>query len=224
MDKNTYSLLEQYMLSCMDDSAHDTQHVYRVLYNALDIAREEKADKDILIAACLLHDIGRVDQFADPSLCHAQVGADKAHSFLMKNGFSEEFAEAVAHCIRSHRFRRSCQPQTVEAKILFDADKLDVVGAMGVARTLLYNGRLGEPLYSLHPDGSVSDGIGDTVSSFFHEYHFKLKKLYDHFYTPRGAALAQSHRQAAEDFYQALLHQVESSRATGTEELNKYVK
>ena len=73
MKREIYETLEQYMLSCMEDSAHDAQHIYRVLYNALLIAKEEKhVDHDVLIAACLLHDIGRKEQFADPALCHGQ--------------------------------------------------------------------------------------------------------------------------------------------------------
>lgn len=62
MNKETYCLLENFMLSCMEDAAHDKEHIYRVLYNALEIAKtEDKADLDILTAACLLHDIGRND-------------------------------------------------------------------------------------------------------------------------------------------------------------------
>ena len=79
MKREIYETLEQYMLSCMEDSAHDAQHIYRVLYNALLIAKEEEGvDHDVLLAACLLHDIGRKEQFADPALCHAAVGSDKA--------------------------------------------------------------------------------------------------------------------------------------------------
>ena len=76
MNKEKYSLIESFMLSCMQDSAHDREHVYRVLYSALEIASEEAdADYDVLVAACLMHEIGRAEQLSDPSLCHAQVGA-----------------------------------------------------------------------------------------------------------------------------------------------------
>ena len=111
------------MLSCMGDSAHDSQHIYRVLFIALDIAEHEKnVDKDILIAACLLHDIGRKEQFEDPSLCHAQVGAEKARTFLLKNGFDSEFADRAAACVRKHRYRSASPPEKIEEKILFDSD------------------------------------------------------------------------------------------------------
>ena len=138
MTQENYCLIENYMLSCAADSAHDAEHIYRVLYNALEIAKgEEGVDHDVLIAACLLHDIGRKEQLEDPTKCHAMVGSEKAWAFLCANGFSEEFAAQVRHCIQVHRFRKSLPPQTVEAKILFDADKLDVTGALGIARTLM---------------------------------------------------------------------------------------
>ena len=87
------------MLSCMDDSAHDKEHVYRVLYNALEIAQSESnIDHDVLIGACLLHDIGRREQFENPALCHAMVGAEKAYRFLTEQGFETEYARQVRHC------------------------------------------------------------------------------------------------------------------------------
>ena len=87
MKQKTYSLLENYMLSCMEDSAHDKEHIYRVLYNALEIAKtESNVDYDVLIASCLLHDIGRKEQFENPSLCHAMVGSEKAYHFLLEHG------------------------------------------------------------------------------------------------------------------------------------------
>ena len=82
MKKETYNLIESYMLSCMEDSAHDKDHIYRVLNHAMEIAKsEENVDYDVLICACLLHDIGRKEQFEDPSVCHAAVGGEKAYQF-----------------------------------------------------------------------------------------------------------------------------------------------
>lgn len=104
----------------MRDSAHDKQHVYRVLYYALDIAQtEENVDYDVLICACLLHDIGRMEQFENPAICYAKAGAEKAYHFLMENHFGEDFAQRAAECIRTHRYRSDDPPQSMEAKILF---------------------------------------------------------------------------------------------------------
>jgi len=209
MNRATYRLIEEYMHTCMKDSAHDREHVYRVLNNALAIARDENAvDWDVLIAAALLHDISRPEQMADPAIDHAAHGADKAYAFLVANGFAEEFSGHVRSCIRTHRFRKTEPPSTLEAKILFDADKLDVAGAIGIARTLEYNGETGRPIYTRDENGAVSDGTGDAADSFFREYKFKLEGIYGHFLTRRGAELAAQRQQAARDFYAALLTEV----------------
>ena len=100
--------------------------------------------------------------------------AKKAYSFLVSNGFDMEYAEKVKHCIRTHRYRKNNLPESLEAKILFDADKLDATGAMGIARTLIYKGTVSEPIYTLLPDGSVSSGENDSTPSFFQEYKYKL--------------------------------------------------
>ncbi len=216
MTKETYKLIEAYMLSCMDDSAHDKEHIYRVLYNALEIAKEENGvNYDVLIAACLLHDIGRKEQFEDPALCHAIVGADKAYRFLIDHGFDAEFSQKVKHCIRTHRFRKAMQPESIEAKILFDADKLDVTGALGIARTLMYKGNMAEPIYHVLPSGEISDGTEDTGPSFFREYKFKLEKLYDRFYTAKGAQLAQQRQKIAAAFYESLYREVNTGYTSG---------
>lgn len=225
MTKETYDLLEKYMLSCVEDSAHDKEHIYRVLYSALEIAKAEaNVDYDVLIAACLLHDVGRREQFENPSVCHAMVGAEKAYSFLREKGFDESFCEKVRHCIRTHRFRRSMEPETMEAKILFDADKLDVTGALGIARTLLYAGDVGHPIYSLLPDGSIGDGSGQEPPSFFREYKFKLEKLYDNFYTARGAELARERRTIAAAFYEKLYREVNSGYTSGRKILREQIE
>ncbi len=214
MTQEVYRTIEAFMLDSMDDSAHDCEHVYRVLFNALEIGKaESQVDYDILIAACLLHDIGRKDQVADPSLCHAQVGSEKAYDFLLQLGMGADFARQVKHCIQTHRFRKNLQPQTTEAKILFDADKLDVTGAIGIARTLLYSGEHHRPLYSLTDDGEVSDGEGDPADSFFWEYQFKLAKIYDRFYTTRGREEALARKAAAVSYYESLLREVRGSYA-----------
>lgn len=213
MNQERYDKIENYMRRCMQDSAHDQEHVYRVLYQALDIAGFEKGvDMEVLVAACLLHDIGRKEQFENPGLCHARVGGQKAYGFLVAQGWTEAKAAHVRDCVETHRFRADRPPRTIEAKILFDADKIDVTGTLGIARTLLYKAEAGEPLYSLLADGTVADGSGKAEApSFFQEYHYKLKKLYDCFYTARGRETALSRRQSAADFYERMLAEARDS-------------
>lgn len=224
MTKEVYSILEDYMLSCMEDSAHDKEHIYRVLYNALEIGSTEKdVDYDVLMCACLLHDIGRKEQFENPSLCHAMVGGEKAYSFLVEHRFDAEYAERVKHCIQTHRFRKNNPPQSIEAKILFDADKLDVSGAIGIARTLIYKGIVAEPIYSMRPDGTVSDGTEDAQPSFFQEYKYKLENLYSHFYTQKAKEIASKRQQNAVAFYNSLYGEVSASYQNGRSSLDKIV-
>lgn len=224
MNKETYSLLENYMLSCMDDSAHDKEHIYRVLYNALEIAgTEENIDYDVLISSCLLHDIGRKEQFDNPGQCHADLGSRKAYDFLMEHGFGADFAGRVRDCIKTHSYRKNTPAKSLEAKILFDADKLDVAGAIGIARTLVYTGIVSRPLYSMRPDGSVSSGEDDSEPSFFKEYKYKLEKMYSLFYTAKAAELAKERRQAAIDFYNSLYREVTLSYQYGKDALDKRI-
>lgn len=216
MKQNLYTRLEAVMLGYMTDSAHDKEHVYRVLYQALDIAsREPDADTDILIAACLLHDIGREAQFKDPAACHARKGAEMAQIICIEYGYSEAAARHIADCISTHRYRGDNPPQTIEAKILFDADKLDVTGAVGIARTLFYQGIVGQPLYRTDERGYVSEGTEDTEHSFMKEYNYKLKNLYDKFFTARAREIAAGRREAAQVYYESLLSELSDTYETG---------
>lgn len=224
MNRREFELIESHMLRCMSDSAHDKEHVYRVLYTALDIAQfESDIDYDILITSCLLHDIGRKEQIENPNLCHAEVGANKAKAFLIENGYCVAFAEKVAQCIRVHRFRSNNPPKTTEEKVLFDADKIDVTGTLGIARSLLYRGKVEEPLYLIDENGVVSDGTFDTSPSFMKEYKFKLEKLYSKFYTRRGKEIAAERQHSAIAFYESLLNEVRSSY-NGKSNLDEIIK
>ncbi len=222
MNQRNFCLLEEYMLSCIGDVCHDEGHIRRVLYNALEIAKTEgPVDYDVLIAACLLHDIARKEQMENPALCHAVEGGEKAYRFLTEHGFAPEFAQRVKECIQTHSYREGNPPRSIEAKILFDADKLDAAGAIGIARTLMYKSGLGEPLYTLLPDGTVSDGEKDAAPSFLHEYKRKLAKLYDNFYTAAAAKIARQYRQTAQCFYEGLFQEVSTPYQYGKNELER---
>ena len=227
MKLETFDLLETYMQQCMGDSAHDGEHVRRVLHLAMEIAASEPdADRDVLIAASLLHDIGRAEQFADPNLCHAKVGAEKAYRFLRENGFTEAFSAHVRDCIRTHRFRSDDPPATIEAKILFDADKLDVTGAIGMARTFFYAAQTGQPLYTVLPDGSVSDGSAEEPGchSVLREYKFKLERIYDRFLTRRGSEMAQARRGNAAQIYRDVLQEAREAYDAGGQALRSCIE
>jgi len=232
MKKNEYKIVEDYMLEQMKDSAHDKHHVYRVLNFALDIAYHEVATNDIaldiLVAACLLHDIGREKQFANPGSCHAQIGGEMAYEFLSSIEFikwSKQKALHVKECISTHRYRRDNKPQSIEAKILFDADKLDASGALGIARTLMYEGEVKEPLYRLDENGKVITGDGGAdISTFFQEYNYKLKHIYDSFYTERAKELAVERKKTAEDFYNRLYNEITMNYENGLRKYQTYLE
>ena len=228
MDRQSWQLLNEYMLSCMQDSAHDMQHVRRVLYNAIEIAKgEDNVDMDVLLTAALLHDVGRADEKADPGADHAVTGGERAYRLLTETpelAFSRDFSEHVRQCIRTHRFRRNDPPASIEAKILFDADKLDVCGVVGIARTLMYSGAHDRPIYTTNPDGTIRDGAGDMEDSFFREYKFKLEGMYDRFLTKRGAELAAQRQRSAVAFYEALLHEVKDGEQNGIAALEALIE
>ena len=210
MTQKEYRILENYMKECMTDAAHDREHIGRVLRAALKIAESEPdADVDILTAACLLHDIGRERQYADPEVSHADAGAEMAYRVLLEQGWPESRAAHVSDCIRTHSFRKGVAPDSIEAKILFDADKLDACGAIGIARTLQYEGRMGEPLYCLGEDGQLLPGNPGEPESFLKEYCQKLQTLYDRFYTSSARSMAVQRREIAEDFYRAILREIQ---------------
>ncbi len=203
MTNERFHRYEEYMKSCMRDSAHDEGHIRRVLDAALVLAGQEKnVDYDVLIAAALLHDIGREEQFRTGE-SHAAVGARMAKAFLVEAEGDEAYAQRVSDCIRTHSFRKNDPPASIEAKLIYEADKLDVVGAIGVARTLLYQGRVGDPIYSVGPDGAVLGG-DEKEPSFYSEYRHKLMRLPARFITAEGKKLAARRAERAARFEAAL--------------------
>jgi len=206
------------MLSQMQDSAHDKHHIYRVLNSALDIASyEDIKDMDVLLASCLLHDVGREKQFADlEALCHAQVGGEMAYDFLLSQKWTTQKAFHVKECISSHRYRGDNLPQSIEAKILFDADKLDASGGVGIARTLIYEGQTSQPLYIMDDNENIIvDGGGGEISSFFQEYNYKLKNVYNSFFTARAKEIVLKRQKTAVDFYNGLYAEIAENYTNG---------
>lgn len=211
MTKEQFKQIENYMLLNTKSSSHDKMHTYRVLNNALKIAKKEKrVNMGILITSALLHDIAREKEKLDKTINHAIEGANMAYQFLIDNNYSESFATRVKDCIQTHRFRSNNEPKTIEAKILFDADKLDVIGPIGIARTLMYNGEHNQPLYYLDSTGKIDyNSNNEAKDSFFKEYNYKLVKMYKIFYTKEGKRLSKKNKRISTKFYKQLIKQVE---------------
>lgn len=221
MNKSTYQQIDTYMHSCMKDSAHDCQHIYRVLYHSLEISGPYEVDEDVLIAGALLHDIGREAQYKDASVDHAIEGAQMAYEYLISLGWLEDKACHVKACIETHRFRSNNPPKTIEAKIIFDADKLDVTGGIGIARTIAYKGVVAQPMYSVDNEGMVMSGEGKEVPSFFREYHYKLKHIYDRFYTVEAKTMAKAREATAKEFYEGIYKEMVDTHSRGLEILDR---
>jgi uncharacterized protein len=146
------------------DAAHDIDHILRVYNLALTIAKEEEGvDSEVLQAAVLLHDIGAAQEAEDASgrIDHAVIGAEMAGPILRAAGFSTEKIRHVQDCILSHRYRNDCQPATIEAKILYDADKLETVGAVGIARSFAWIGKYQAKIYK--PIDNLEDYIKENL-------------------------------------------------------------
>lgn len=222
MTQSDFSAMEAYMLAHAGDACHAPGHIYRVLGVALALADSEPdVDRDILVAACLLHDVGRPEQFKTGA-DHALVGGDMAYDFLLTLGWVEERAEWVRQCIRAHRFRNDLPPETIEAKLLYDADKMDVLGPIGVARTIQYGTAMGdeEPLYRVDREGKILTGA-DGEPSFFQEYDRKLRAISGKMLTPQGKEMAGALQEQGDRFYDALLGQLQASLEVGREKLNE---
>ncbi|MFH0998186.1 MAG: HD domain-containing protein [Pseudomonadota bacterium] len=188
-------------------SSHDWDHTLRVLRLCEHIGPAERADMDVLRVAAVLHDIGRPHQDAcRGSLCHAAHGAVLAEPIVATLVFSPGQKDNILHCIRTHRFRGMHVPETLEAKVLFDADKLDAIGAIGIARAYLFAGEIGARLHSpdIPAEQSVPYSIDDTG---FREYRVKLCKIKDRMMTSEGKRMAGERHQFMTAFFNRFLQE-----------------
>jgi len=194
--------------------SHGWDHTLRVVRLAQRIARAEDADLDVVVTAAFFHDIGRsAEDEARGNLCHADYGAELAGPILHRNGFglTPDQQENVLHCIRSHRFRGRETPATLEAKVVFDADKLDAIGAIGIARAYLFAGEIGARLHC--PEIPLSETLPYTTSDTgYREYAVKLRTIRDIMLTTEGRRMANDRHRFMEGFFDRFLQEYEGER------------
>ena len=130
------------------EPAHDALHVTRVMASARQIATAEGADVDVCETAALLHELFNHPKSHPDSSRSGEVCAEHAIAMLRQHGFDEAFSERVAYCIRVHSFSRGIMPETLEAKVLQDADRLDAIGAIGIARCFATSADMKRPFYA----------------------------------------------------------------------------
>ena len=171
---------------------HDFAHTLRVLKNAEHIASEEPGcARETVRFGALLHDVARPEELASGGkLCHAALGAEKALRILQEEGCEDPtFAEHVSEIVRTHRYRGDLKPTTPEARIVYDADKLDSLGAFGVARAFHFAGRIGACLHNSEQEALASESYSNQDSAY-REYLVKLRGLPDHLLTDSARRIA----------------------------------
>ncbi len=198
--------LRAFATACASEEGgcHGPDHAERVHATVLAMGKELGADLKILSAAALLHDIGRAEESRSRGqLCHAALGAAMAEPLLIELGFAREMVAAIRHCIATHRYRDDSRPESLEAQILFDADKLDSLGAIGIGRAFLFAGQVGARLHNdeLALADSLAYSLEDTA---YREFKVKLCRLPERMLTPIGRKLAEERQQFMQEFFSRL--------------------
>ena len=199
---------------CFDKASgsHAWDHTLRVFRLCEMMGPAENADMSVLGAAAYLHDIGRALQDAsNGAICHAEKGAQMAEPMVAALPLSKKQKQNIIHCVRSHRFRSQHKPATTEAKVLFDADKLDAIGAVGVARAFLFAGEVGARLHNpdLDAESTRPYSIDDTG---YREFKVKLSKIKARMLTAEGRKWARERHAFMDDFFNRFLAEYEGKR------------
>ncbi len=196
-------------------SGHNMEHLDRVYNLCLHLAEDDNdINLEVLRVSALMHDIARVKEDMDSSRTtdHAILGAEMSEEILLDLGYSNEFIESVKHAIVTHRFRNNNEPKTKEAKILFDADKLDILGSIGVARLFMFSGQHGTKMFietsvdqyikdnlmGGDPSGRIKEITGHSPNL---EFEVKLKSMADRLYTPKSKKIALDRINFMKDFF-----------------------
>lgn len=167
------------------DPAHDIAHIRRVVANARRLAGIERADLAIVLPAAWLHDCVVLPKDSARRAEASQLAAERAGAFLRETGYAPDLIPAIEHAIVTHSFSAGIPPRTLEAKVVQDADRLDALGAIGIARTLLLGGTMGKPLYDMDEPLPVTREPDDRRNVIDH-FYVKLLKLPDMMHTAAG--------------------------------------
>lgn len=168
-----------------NDVAHDFQHVMRVYKNAEKLCKSENANEKLVLSAVLLHDIVSYPKSDKRSKFSSLHSAKKSKQILKKYDFSDKEILIISDAIRDHGFSQNMIPKTLEGKILQDSDRLDAIGAIGIARVFATSGSLNRPFYNLD-DPFCSIRIPDDASWTLDHFFQKLLKLESKMNTKTG--------------------------------------
>ena len=200
-------IVEKHLLE--SESSHDIDHTRRVCRNAEKILAElPGADVEIVRLAALLHDIARPEEKADQRVCHAQKGAEMTAKILRELNVDESTAEKIVSAVRTHRYRDDNAPQSLEARIVYDADKLDSLGAVGIGRAFLFAGKFGARLHNTQEE-ALTNAAYSKEDTAYREYLVKLRKLPDAMLTKPGRCLALERIGFMQEFFRQLNEETE---------------
>jgi uncharacterized protein len=171
------------------EPSHDMQHVLRVCGNARRLAAAEGAAEDVVLAAALLHELFNYPKGHPESHRSGQVCAEHARKVLLEVGAARELLEPVCTCIREHAFSAGVSPGTAEGRVVQDADRLDALGAIGVARCFATCASMGRPFYDPQDPFCRARPPDDKQWGLDHFYR-KLLRLGDGLHTPAARAMA----------------------------------
>jgi uncharacterized protein len=181
------------------DGSHDTSHLQRVWKNAAAIQAEDGGDAHVLFAATILHDCVPTEKRSPLRAQASRLSAEKAARVLGELGWPQAKIEAVAHAVAAHSFSAGIEPLTLEAKALQDADRLDAIGMLGVARCFYTAGRMGSALYDPLDPHALERPLDDRQYALDH-FRAKLLKLASGFRTVTGARLAHLRHERLQRF------------------------
>lgn len=202
------------------DPVHGFGHIQRVYALCEHIGEEEGADMEVLLTAALLHDAQDSHPVNGGRDEHHLRSAAFAAEILKYLGWEQSRVDQVSHCIRAHRFRKEEKPRTLEAKVLFDADKLDVIGAIGVVRALAYAFQVNQPAYA-EPSAQFRQSgekeAGEPHSAY-HEYIFKLKKISNTLQTSTARQIARERQAFLDQFFETLAGEMHTDTNTQPKE------
>jgi len=183
----------------VNDGAHDEGHVRRVVANAKKLAAAEDADLAVVLPAAWLHDCVVIAKNSPHRSSASRLAAERAGAFLRGAEYPAEHIPAVAHAIEAHSFSASVSPQTIEAKVVQDADRLEALGAVGIARTFITGGANGTPFYDFIEPFPVTR-VADDRTSIIDHFFTKLLTLEDRMETRSGRAVARQRAKFLKQF------------------------
>ncbi len=190
-----------------DDGSHDLAHIHRVFRNAMRIHGQEGGNGTVLAASVLLHDCVAVEKNSPLRAQASRLAAEKACGLLRDLRWEETDIEAVAHAIITHSFSANIAPETLEAKILQDADRLDAIGMVGAARCFYIAGRMGSALYDPEDPLAENRPLDDRRFAIDH-FENKLFKLADGFQTQAGRHLAKERHERLQQVLTLFLDEI----------------